>query len=76
MQQQQCRARKALDSRTTQRDGDWMKDLSQEHVDKRLESLFRNLCLYLSFNPSGADEYRELHKFLLEWIKKYKGQIL
>ncbi len=37
-------------------------------VDKRIEKLFESLCLYLSFNPSNSERYRELHRYLLEWI--------
>ena len=43
----------------------------ETEIDKRIQSAFTKLCLLLSFNPKDAEKYRELHKLLLEWIKKY-----
>ena len=46
--------------------------VTKEVVDKHIETTFTRLIQYLSTWQDAPAEYDELHKLLLEWIKKHK----
>lgn len=45
-------------------------DVSKAQVDRSIEGLIEQLCLYLASNPPDT-KYDELHYLILHWVKRH-----